>query len=427
MATTLQNLPFVRRTALAVSTTAHGADGTEELARSALAALSAAPWTDNAAAPSFPVHEFDRPCPSGDAFKACWGYSEELRSQRSAAGAVVYTYTMPTATGQTVDAVAATVTGDRYLDLGVDVHAVLSDSATPPTVAELLARTPDATLCATSSQAPKKPNDRTGVRATLSLSAIGSAKAYLHVALLLHDYLGVRGAWIEGGAMLSPDTLAVTFSGSVTAPARAGGYLVPVFPPITTPGTPPFVELWNAMGKGSNDADAARLAQTVLSGAAPLAAKQLNGGTYPPLLGNADHAGFAVTSPSDHCSDWFCGSISHQTDGYSWVVGSVAHFDAAPLFAGASISIPSGTSSGTLRMRAVAFEIGDLNVPPDWTSPEFWSGSAPDCIGVVEYAASAGATLVVSRRPETPFVGISFAPVSGAGSYSPQAISLAIS
>lgn len=426
MPTTLSNLPFVRRTAIGVSASAQGADATEELARSALLALRSARWIDNAAPPGLPVHDYDRPCPAGDAFKACYGYNAELRSQRSACGAVVYTFTLPSASEQTIEALSAIVTGDRYLDHGVDVHAVLSASATPPTVATLLARTPDATLCATSAQSVA-PNARTGVAAPLELAGLGSAQAHLHVALLLHDYLDVRGAWIEGGAMLSPDTLAVTFSGSVTAPARAGGYLVPVFPPITTPGTPPFVELWNAMGKGSNDADAARLAQTVLSGAAPLAAKQLNGGTYPPLLGDADHAGFAVTSPSDHCSDWFCGSISHQTDGYSWVVGCVAHFDAAPLFAGASISIPSGTSSGTLRMRAVAFEIADLNVPPDWTSPEFWSGSSPECIGVVEFAASAGASLVVSRRPDTPFVGISFAPVSGAGSYFPNAISLPVS
>lgn len=221
MATTFSSLPFVRRVAVGDCSASQGADATAQLARSAFEALGGADWTVDDSAPFIPVHEYKRPIPRGDAWKACYGYADSTRSQRSACGAVCYTFTLPAdaSTGSPCDvsSITASVVGDRYLDLGVDVHAILSDSSTPPTVAELLARTADATVCATSSQAPTKPNDRTGVTATLDLSPSSAATRYLHIALLLHDYLGVRGAWIEGGALLDTSTVAVGFSRDVAA------------------------------------------------------------------------------------------------------------------------------------------------------------------------------------------------------------------
>lgn len=205
MATT-HTITAKRRVAVGISSAAQGADGVGELTRTAYAALLSASWTDSDAAPSIPVHDYAQPLPSGDAWKVCYGYDATARTERAACGAVCYSYAIPAdaLTGDpcNIVSVSALVTGDRYLDAGVDCHVVLSSSATPPTVATLAARTPDATLCATGSQT-EPPNKRAGIAAELSVEPGAAATAYVHVALLLHDYLGVRGAWIEGGAMLA--------------------------------------------------------------------------------------------------------------------------------------------------------------------------------------------------------------------------------
>lgn len=195
-----------RRVAVGISSAAQGADGVGELTRTAYAALLSASWTDSDAAPSIPVHDYAQPLPSGDAWKACYGYETTARTERAACGAVCYSYAIPAdaLTGDpcNIVSITASVVGDRYLDAGVDCHVVLSSSATPPTVATLAARTPDTTLCATGSQT-EPPNKRVGITAELSIEPAVPAASYIHVALLLHDYLGVRGAWIEGGAMLA--------------------------------------------------------------------------------------------------------------------------------------------------------------------------------------------------------------------------------
>lgn len=220
MATT-HTLTATRRVAVGVSPTDQGADGVGELTRTAYAALLAAEWTDSDAAPSLPVHDYAKPLPSGDAWKACYGYDAAARTERAACGACCYSYAIPAdaLTGDPCNIVSVTalVSGDRYLDAGADCHVVLSSSATPPTVATLAARTPDATLCATGSQT-EPPNKRVGVTATLFVEPGAAATAYVHVALLLHDYFGVRGAWIEGGAMLAVDPSAAAASGSSSAP-----------------------------------------------------------------------------------------------------------------------------------------------------------------------------------------------------------------
>lgn len=226
MPNTLQLSP-VRRVAVGVSATAQGADGVGELTRTAYAALLATAWTDSDAASSVPVHDYAQALPAGDAWKACYGYDAAARTQRAACGAVCYSYAVPAdaLTGEpcNIVSVGALVTGDRYLEAGVDCHVVLSAAATPPTVATLAARTPDATLCATGSQT-EPPNKRVGVTAELVVEPGAAATAYIHVALLLHDYTTARGAWIEGGAMLAVDpaagdggpTIEVEFSRSVT-------------------------------------------------------------------------------------------------------------------------------------------------------------------------------------------------------------------
>lgn len=224
MPTTFSNLQPVRRVAVGTSASAQGSDGISELTRTALESLLAAAWTESDAAPSFPVHDYDRALPEGDAWKACYGYNAEARTERGACGAVCYTFPVPAdaLTGEpcNVSGVSFRVQGDRYLDAGVDVHVVLDANAEPPSVAALAARTPDATVCATSSQT-QPPNQRHGVTETVTLSPSTAATAYIHVALLLHDYTTARGAWIEGGALLADAAVSVTFSRDVTADAQA--------------------------------------------------------------------------------------------------------------------------------------------------------------------------------------------------------------
>ena len=225
MPTTFSSIVPVRRVAVGDCLGPQGRDGTDELTRTAFAALKAADWSEDSSAPSFPVHEYDRSMPSGDAWKACYGYSASARTQRAACGAVCYTFALPAdavASGNVanVTKIALSVTGDRYLDAGVDLHLLLSDSATPPTVAEWLAgptgEIVSAALCATSDQAPTKPNQRSGETDAVEVEPTSAAaRAYLHVALLLHDYLSTREGWIEGGAMLDGAAAAITFSRDV--------------------------------------------------------------------------------------------------------------------------------------------------------------------------------------------------------------------
>jgi hypothetical protein len=433
MSTTLSSLPCTRRTAVGLSATAQGADGTTELARTAWAALLSSTWTSNPAAPSFPVHEYDRPAPSGDAFAAVWGYSAELRSQRAACGAVAYTFALPSASGQTVDALFATVTGDRYLALGVDVFVSLSASADPPDLSSVASSTPAATLCATASQAPTPPNNRHGVVASLSLSDLGSAAAYLHIVLIPHLADGdpaslVRGAWIEGGAMLDPATISATFSGSVSPPTVPGSYLVPIYGNGTAADSSPLNRFFRADCSGSSSADVARIASAIVSGALPLAARQMHGGSYPYIHGGGQAAdaenGFIVADFAMSQERLF--SYGYYESGKVGVAGSCLFYDAAPLRAGCSVGIPAdSSSSGTFR--AIAVEMDDVTALPDFADPLVWSGAASPCIGAIDFSGTAGASLRIARWPEAPFVAILLVALGSAQQYEPSSSTLPIS
>lgn len=228
-----------RRVAVGLSAGASGADGVPELAQSAHEALMRAPWVESPDdAPSMPVHDngqtSNRSVPSGDAWKCGYGYDATNRTERAAAGAVCYSFALPRAMVAETDAAAVTglsvrVIGDRYLDAGARVFAALTGSAQPPTLAEMLgAEAASAVVCATSGQTkpdgetPLAPNNRAGVRADAEITPAtplaapeGATAAYLHVCLALADYTTTRGAWIEGGAMLAPDTLSVAFDREV--------------------------------------------------------------------------------------------------------------------------------------------------------------------------------------------------------------------
>jgi hypothetical protein len=229
MPTTFSNLVPVRRVAVGDCSGPLGS-GFDALARSAYTALRAAEWTQSADPPFLPVHDngqtANKTIPRGDAWKCSYGYDAAARTERSACGAVCYTFAIPSdataGTPANISTVSLSLTGDRYLDAGVDLYLVPSASATPPSVADLLALTPIGTYCATSDQSPAPQNERHGVTEAVEAALGVAAQPYIHVALLLHDYTTNRGAWIEGGAMLEGAAATIVFSREVSTTPSAG-------------------------------------------------------------------------------------------------------------------------------------------------------------------------------------------------------------
>ena len=228
MPTTFSNIVPVRRVAVGDCSGPLGS-GFDALARSAYSALLGADWTQSADPPFLPVHDngqtANKTIPRGDAWKCSYGYDAAARTERSACGAVCYTFALPSdataGTPANISTVALSLTGDRYLDAGVDLYVVPSASATPPSISDLLALTPVGTYCATSDQSPPPPNERHGVTEAVTATPGVAAQPYLHIALLLHDYVTNRGAWIEGGAMLGGATATIVFSREVAEDAPA--------------------------------------------------------------------------------------------------------------------------------------------------------------------------------------------------------------
>lgn len=222
MPTTFANLVPIRRVAVGDCSGPMGS-GFDALARSAYAALRAAEWTQSADPPFLPVHDngqtANKTIPRGDAWKCSYGYDADARTERSACGAVCYTFTLPSdataGTPANITTVSLSITGDRYLDAGVDLYLVASASPKPPAITDLLALTPVGTYCATSDQSPTPPNERHGVTEAVAAALGVAAQPYLHIALLLHDYTTNRGAWIEGGALLDSSAATVVFSREV--------------------------------------------------------------------------------------------------------------------------------------------------------------------------------------------------------------------
>lgn len=228
MPTAFSDIVPVRRVAVGDCSGPLGS-GFDALARTAYAALLRANWSQSADPPFLPVHDngqtANKTIPRGDAWKCSYGYDATARTERSACGAVCYTFALPAdataGTPANISTVALSLTGDRYLDAGVDLYLVPSDSPTPPSIPDLLALEPVGTYCATSDQSPTKPNERHGVTEAVEAAPGFAAQPYLHVALLLHDYTTNRGAWIEGGAMLEGATATITFSREVAADSPA--------------------------------------------------------------------------------------------------------------------------------------------------------------------------------------------------------------
>ena len=236
MSSTLTLTPIARRHVTGLCNGPQGADGVDVLAREAYLSMLSAEWAEDTRAPIMPVHEFDRDPPAGQAYKAVWGYDASARTERSSCGAECYTYKVPVdAFAREADADAGTdaveaaaiesvslrLAGDRYLDRGALVWIELSSSPLPSPLAMAVAATDGVARLATQTQVdgagtPIAPNNRHGMEESVSIGMDSAAPAaYIHVHLFLADYLGVRGAWIEGGAMFASDELSVSFSREV--------------------------------------------------------------------------------------------------------------------------------------------------------------------------------------------------------------------
>lgn len=221
--------PIRRHFVTGLSKGPQGADGVEALAREAYLAMLAAPWADDAREATMPVHEYDRNPPAGQAYKCVWGYDAAARSEWSACGAECYTYRIPVDAldDQNVNGVALVksvairIIGDRYLDQGVCIWCELSPVATPSPLSNAIASFAGAAYLDTQSQLdengnPITPNKRAGMSASITTDLEDATpELYLHVYLFLADYLSVRGAWIEGGAMFADGDAVVDFSRDV--------------------------------------------------------------------------------------------------------------------------------------------------------------------------------------------------------------------
>lgn len=229
MPITFSNITPVRRVAVGDCFGPLGS-GFDALARSAYSALLRAEWSQSADPPFLPVHDngqtANKTIPRGDAWKCSYGYDAAARTERSACGAVAYTFELPadaySGTPANISTVALSLTGDRYLESGVDLYVYSSGDSEPYPVSAQPGSALVGTYCATSSQSPTPPNQRHGVTEAVS-AAIGSrAWRFLHVVLLLHDYTANRGAWIEGGAMLDGASASVEFSREVSPDSEDG-------------------------------------------------------------------------------------------------------------------------------------------------------------------------------------------------------------
>lgn len=236
--------PVARWRVRAISDGPQGADGTAALAESAWRNLLAAEWEYDHGAATMPAHRWNyAEPPAGQAFKIVYGYDAATSKQRSCAGAVCLTYRIPDGafahgTGQdavaaaTVSSVSAAIAVDRYCDGGAVIYAAISDSIAPPAFAGMASAASAATAWFPTSRQTDSdgnalaPNSRTGDGGTAryTFAEPQTPKTYLHLLLLLADYTGTRGAWIEGSAMFAGSGAAtVEFSRSPGAETDSEG------------------------------------------------------------------------------------------------------------------------------------------------------------------------------------------------------------
>ena len=216
--------------------------------------MAAAQWIEVAQQESdLPPHDWAQSGfqDSYDAAKYCGDYA--AGKQIAYACAACYSIKLPAdalaGTVAKVEAILATVYGDRWLSEGAIISAFLTASAPPPAWTDIvdgstaLASSPDPAPAADAVtvpdwQAPLRQITRSNTApdndyaATLAPATATDATAYLHVVIRLSDYIAVPqlsitgggtrdSAWIEGGAKIDGTTLAVTFDRAVDLGSQA--------------------------------------------------------------------------------------------------------------------------------------------------------------------------------------------------------------
>ena len=339
MAETLSGLETVRRVLCGVSGP-QPLSGTAARAAEAYAAMAAAAWSEADPDPCIPAHHCDTAAPmDGDCFRQTWGYDAAARTERSACGAVCYSVKLPAdaLSGETcgVASVSAQIYGDRYLECGAVITAILSDDPVPPAWDAILAdgTSTGALLVPAATDAHGdeiKPNKRADTSAVATIPVGESAVAWLHLVLRVADYLAYRDAWHEGGAMLDPSTIYVTFSRDVlpddaSVPAR---WTVPEYEAgdeaaLSRTGNIFASATWpTGHAAGLSDDDLWDAVADILSLDAPVADENVFNGHHMARLGR-----WPMASGTDPDGDYAnVGAIRAVYDGQSfpWLCGFVA-------------------------------------------------------------------------------------------------------
>ena len=199
---------------------------------------------------SLPVHWWNHSgfSDSYDAATFCGDYA--LGKQKSYACASCYTIKIPrdaqTGIPAKIEAVLATVRGDRWLSDGAIVSAFISNSETPPSWQTIIDTDNPSYLLSSPDPAPaideettldwqaplrgvnrSNAADESAYAATITANTPIDAAEYLHIVIRMSDYLSVYkitleggvikdNAWVEGGANIDGTTLQVQFSRAVS-------------------------------------------------------------------------------------------------------------------------------------------------------------------------------------------------------------------
>lgn len=186
-----------------------------------------------------------------DACKYCGDFDVDTMRQHAYACAADYVIKVPdeAQTGDSCDLVSLAVRahGDRWLANGTIIAAIPSATATPPTWADVLAAT-TYTNPAVMSVTPSNTGTDSTADVTLTFPASTSVTAYIHLVIRLANYETVRGAWIEGSAMLVESSIEVEYSRTVVEDAIA----TPVALPTRTIAFPSLQEVGGALNFGGD-------------------------------------------------------------------------------------------------------------------------------------------------------------------------------